>query len=83
MMERVEIWQDGLMVAAMSGPDGSCGADASHYAMQYGQDGPIEVRVFQGQAAELRELELMQEFGEDEPPQEDGYETDAAGTFKG
>ena len=82
-MERIEIWQGGLMVAAMSGPEGSCSGDAAHYAMQYGQDGPIEVRMFHGAAAIQREEELAREYGEDFADDTDGYETDAAGTYDG
>jgi len=39
-----EIWQDGLMVAWVSGPRSRAEADAAHHALVYGQDGPVDVR---------------------------------------
>ena len=43
-MFRAEIWQDGAMVAAVEAPTyADMEREASHYAMIYGQDGPVEV----------------------------------------
>ena len=38
-----EVWQDGAPVAWSSGPDMEARNDAMHYAMMYGQDGPVTV----------------------------------------
>jgi hypothetical protein len=38
-----EIWQGGIPVASTSGPRERAWADACHYAMMYGQDGPCEI----------------------------------------
>jgi len=41
----LSIWQDGMEVAAVSGPDlDRVHAEAMHYAFVYGQDGPTEIR---------------------------------------
>jgi hypothetical protein len=38
-----EIWHDGMMVAGVSGPDlDGLRSSAMHYAMVYGQEGPVE-----------------------------------------
>ena len=43
-MFRAEIWQDGMMVAVIETPTyADMEREASHYAMMYGQDGPVEV----------------------------------------
>lgn len=39
-----EIWQDGMPVASCSGPRALAEAEAAHYALVYGQDGPVEIR---------------------------------------
>ena len=39
------LFQDGLMVAAVDAPDKQRAlAEINHYAMMYGQDGPVEIR---------------------------------------
>ena len=39
-----EVWQDGGKVAAVDGPDRyKAMAEIGHYAMMYGQDGPVKV----------------------------------------
>lgn len=39
-----EVWQDGGRVAAVDGPDRyRAMAEAGHYALVYGQDGPVKV----------------------------------------
>jgi hypothetical protein len=41
----LEIWQNGEWCAGVSGPDWErVHADAMHYAMVYGKDGPTEIR---------------------------------------
>jgi len=40
-----ELWQDGIMVAAVSAPDEeTMRREISHYAMMYAQDGPVTVK---------------------------------------
>lgn len=40
-----EIWQDGMMVAGVSGADPEAvRREAMHYAMVYAQDGKVEIR---------------------------------------
>lgn len=39
------VWQDGVEVAAGNGPLPEILATAQHYAMMYGQDGPVRVIV--------------------------------------
>ncbi len=38
-----EVWQGGMCVAKASGPGHLGRQDAMHYAMVYGQDGPVAV----------------------------------------
>jgi hypothetical protein len=40
-----EIWQDGMMVAGGCGPRKQALSEAAHYALVYGQDGPVEVKI--------------------------------------
>jgi hypothetical protein len=40
-----QVWQDGMMVAGGSGPMDRVRSEARHYALVYGQDGDVEVRV--------------------------------------
>lgn len=41
----IEIWQGGSMVASATAPDLKLARrEASHYAMMYSQDGPVEIR---------------------------------------
>lgn len=37
----LEIWQDGFCVASVIAPEHDAIREARHYAMIYGQDGPI------------------------------------------
>lgn len=39
-----EIWQGGMRVASCCGPDETARKEAEHYAMVYGQDGPVEMK---------------------------------------
>lgn len=40
-----ELWQDGIMVASVSGPtEASVDREIQHYAMMYVQDGPVEIK---------------------------------------
>ncbi len=39
-----EIWQNGERVASCCGPDETARQEADHYAMVYGQDGPVEIK---------------------------------------
>jgi len=39
----IEVWQDGMCVAGVSAPHEDAMKEAVHYAMVYGQDGPVEV----------------------------------------
>ena len=43
-MERItlEIWQDGMCVASVDALERDAIQEARHYAMVYGQDGPVE-----------------------------------------
>lgn len=39
------VWQNGVQVAAVDAPDEeSLERELAHYAMMYGQDGPVEIR---------------------------------------
>ena len=40
-----KIYQDGMAVAGGSGPYEFVKREAAHYAMMYGQDGPVKVVV--------------------------------------
>lgn len=47
-----EIMQGGIVVASGSGPtERSIMTETAHYAMIYGQDGPVDVMVWQGARA--------------------------------
>lgn len=40
-----ELWQDGIKVAGVDAPNREDGLrEIDHYAMVYGQDGPVEIR---------------------------------------
>lgn len=41
----IEIIQDGLVVASMTGRKDDAERQAAHYALIYGQDGPVEMRA--------------------------------------
>lgn len=57
MKHDYELWQGGVMVAA------TCGKDAHkqimHYAWQYAEDGPVEVRAKNGSFDKLKGLLVM------------------------
>ena len=58
-MERIdiEVWQDGMCVAKVSAHEEGAMREAAHYAMVYGQDGPVEVfRVKRGKRQKVAEL---------------------------
>lgn len=40
---RYEVWQDGICVASAEGPGAE--REAAHYALVYGQDGPVTTRA--------------------------------------
>ena len=40
------VYQDGMRVAGGNGPLDVVRREAAHYAMVYGQDGPVKVRVW-------------------------------------
>jgi hypothetical protein len=45
---RFSVMQDGLKVASGECPDRETAErEANHYAMMYGQDGPVKVKVWQ------------------------------------
>ena len=53
----IEIWQDGMCVAKVSAHEAFAMREAAHYAMIYGQDGPVEVfRVKRGKRTLIAEL---------------------------
>lgn len=41
-----EVTQGGMTVARGSGPHDSAVAEATHYALMYGQDGPVDWKVY-------------------------------------
>lgn len=41
-----EVTQDGMTVARGVGPHDSAVAEATHYALMYGQDGPVAWKVY-------------------------------------
>ena len=42
---RAEVWQDGMMMAAVEGRNRKhVERDILHYAMVYGQDGPVQIK---------------------------------------
>jgi hypothetical protein len=41
-----EVWQDGMMVAAVCGPEIQAKSEIWHYAAQYALDGEVEVRGY-------------------------------------
>lgn len=38
-----ELWQEGLCVSTAFGPREQARAEILHYAMMFGQDGPVEI----------------------------------------
>ena len=45
---RGEVWQDGIRVAMAEGADRSkVHAETAHYAMMYGQDGPVTANYYE------------------------------------
>lgn len=40
---RYEVWQDGMRVASAEGPGAE--REAAHYALVYGQDGPVTTKA--------------------------------------
>lgn len=55
MNVRLELEQDGQIVAAVEGPKDDAIREIRHYAMVYGQDGPVTIKVKRGKV-DLREL---------------------------
>lgn len=44
---RGEVWQGGMKVAAVEGKSyRRVNSETAHYAAQYAQDGPVEVRLY-------------------------------------
>jgi hypothetical protein len=42
---QAELWQDGVMVAAVDAPTlDECNREIEHYAMMYRQDGPVQIK---------------------------------------
>lgn len=53
-----EVWQNDEMVAAGITTNAKAAfQEADHYALVYGQDGPVEVKFFVRQSATREELE--------------------------
>ncbi len=53
----IEIWQEGMCVAKVSAHADDAMREAAHYAMVYGQDGPVEVfRVKRGKRQRIAEI---------------------------
>ena len=53
----IEVWQDGMCVAKVIAHEADAMREAAHYAMVYGQDGPVEVfRVRRGKLTRIAEL---------------------------
>lgn len=53
-----EIWQDGEVVAAGITTNAKAAfQEADHYALVYGQDGPVEIKFFIRRSATREELE--------------------------
>ncbi len=53
----IEVWQDGMCVAKVSAHEVDAMREAAHYAMVYGQDGPVEVfRAKRGKRTRIAEL---------------------------
>lgn len=43
-----EVWQgDELLAGGVAATSHECGAESAHYAMMYGQDGPVTVRFYE------------------------------------
>lgn len=43
-----EIWHgDELLAGGVAATSHECGAESAHYAMMYGQDGPVTVRFYE------------------------------------
>lgn len=74
---RYEVWQDGKMQDGMTCPSMPVAFGwLEYYAMYRTNGSPVEIRYYSGADLIAREAELAGES------QEDGYEVDAAGTFK-
>lgn len=59
-----EVWQGHAWQAGGSTVDAETAiAEADHYAMMYGQDGPVEVRFYIKREVSRDELAAMQETG--------------------
>lgn len=55
-----EVWQNGEMVAGGIATNARAMLrEADHYALVYGQDGPVEVKFFVRQSVTREELELF------------------------
>lgn len=53
----IEVWQDGMCVAKASAHEADAMREAAHYAVMYGQDGPVEVfRIKRGKRTLIAEL---------------------------
>ena len=53
-----EVWQNGAMEAGGTTTNAKAALqEADHYALMYGQDGPVEVKFFFRQSATREELE--------------------------
>ena len=53
----IEVWQDGMCVAKVSAHEADAMREAAHYAMVYGQDGPVEVfRVKRGKRTRIADI---------------------------
>ena len=53
-----EVWQNGAMEAGGTTTNAKAALhEADHYALMYGQDGPVEVKFFVRQSATREELE--------------------------
>ncbi len=58
-----EIWQDDWMVAGgVTSNAKKALQEADHYAMMYGQDGPVEIKFFIRRSATREELELFADY---------------------
>lgn len=53
-----DIWQGEALVASVDAPDEeSCDREAAHYALVYGQDGPVEIVKWSSGAGRVQEDE--------------------------
>lgn len=59
-----EVMQDGQCVASGDGPSHSTvAAECAHYAMMYGQDGPVQAVIWSGRKPKLAALSTTTEAG--------------------